>query len=172
MVLDDNGQETGRDLSEERVGVLDVGFRTSDYFTLHAYEVIPTQCITRNTGMADLLLDVSRELNQRWGVQIDPHELDAPVLRGFIKLAGRRVDITDLVGGIAERHAGAILAHARMIWGEGAQLLDRLLLTGGGAVTLKAIRSMAPHAELVGNPRMANAIGYYRYAVHLFTSRK
>jgi plasmid segregation protein ParM len=80
QVMDDEGNLTDARLVEMRIGVLDIGFRTSDYFTLQGFEVIPAQCLTRNTGIAELLLDVSREVSSRYGVETDPHALNDVVL--------------------------------------------------------------------------------------------
>jgi hypothetical protein len=71
-----------RSTRRARVGVLDVGFRTTDYFTLDGLAVVLASCLTRNTGMADLLLDLGREVYRRWGVELDPHALDEPLRRG------------------------------------------------------------------------------------------
>jgi Actin like proteins N terminal domain len=89
QLLDARGQLSGREGLEGRVGVLDVGFRTTDYFTLDGLEVVPAHCLTRNTGLADLLLDLGREVYRRWGVEVDPHALDEPVLRGRSRSAAR-----------------------------------------------------------------------------------
>lgn len=165
MILDDRGAVVNHEAATGRIGVLDVGFRTCDYFTLQGYDLVPAECLTRNTGMADLLLDVGREIGRRWGLEVDPHDLDDAVLRGQIRVAGERVNIGAITGPLLERHAEAILAHARMIWGDGARRLDALWLTGGGAIVLPALRALASHAAVVPNPRIANAVGYYRYGI-------
>src|SRR5581483_7172840 len=73
--LDARGQLCEPAALDARLGVLDVGFRTTDYFTLEGLEVLPARCLTRNTGMADLLLDLAREVYRRWGLEVDPHAL-------------------------------------------------------------------------------------------------
>jgi hypothetical protein len=86
--LDSRGHVTEPAGLDVRVGVLDVGFRTTDYFTLDGLAVLPARCLTRNTGMADLLLDLSREVYRRWGV---PHALDEATLRGVLRIGGTEV---------------------------------------------------------------------------------
>src|SRR4029453_10039661 len=140
QLLDARGQFAGRDGLEGRVGVLDVGFRTTDYFTLDGLEVVPAHCLTRNTGLADLLLDLGREVYRRWGVEVDPHALDEPALRGALRIGGETVTLGAILEPWLDRHAEAIAAHARMLWGDGARGLARLWVTGGGGA-------------LVGSPR-------------------
>jgi plasmid segregation protein ParM len=166
QVLDDSGVLTRPRIADASVGVLDVGFRTSDYFSLRGLEIVPDKCLTRNTGVTELMLDVSRELSRRHGVETDPHALNDVVLRRALPVGNRTVDITVLVDALLDRHADAIAAHARMLWGDGARGLQFLWLTGGGAMLLGArLQQLAPHAELVENARIQNAVGYYRFGL-------
>jgi plasmid segregation protein ParM len=166
--LDAKGQLTGPEGLEARVGVLDVGFRTTDYFTLDGLEVVPAHCLTRNTGMADLLLDVGREVYRRWGVEVDPHALDEPVLRGVLRIGGTLLPLGTILEPWLDRHAEAILAHARMLWGDGARGLARVWVTGGGGALLGSrLEALAPHAEIVRHARLQNAVGYFRYGQRL-----
>lgn len=168
QVMDDTGVITDASLADARLGVLDIGFRTSDYFTLHGFEVIPGECLTRNSGMAELTLDVSREIGKRYGVEIDPHAMNDSVLRRTVKIADKQVDISATVDSLLDRHADAIAAHARMLWGDQARSLEVLWLTGGGAQLLGArLQQIAPHAKLVANSRIQNALGYYRFGCRL-----
>jgi plasmid segregation protein ParM len=168
QLLDPRGQLAGPEGLETRVGVLDVGFRTTDYFTLDGLEVVPASCLTRNTGMADLLLDLGREVYRRWGVELDPHALDEPVLRGVLRIGGETVALGAILDPWLDRHAEAIAAHARMLWGDGARGLARLWVTGGGGTLLGSrLQALAPHADLVRHARLQNAVGYFRYGQRL-----
>jgi len=151
-----------------RARVLDVGFRTTDYFTLEGFEVLPARCLTRNTGMADLLLDLSREIYRRWGVEVDPHALDEATLRGVLRIGGTEVRLGPVLDPWLDRHGEAIAAHGRMLWGDQARGLGRLWITGGGGAVLGSrLTALAPHAEVVRHARIQNAVGYFRYGTRL-----
>jgi plasmid segregation protein ParM len=169
-ILDEQGSLRDHAAAEARVGVLDVGFRTTDYFTLEGLELVTAECLTRNTGMVDVLLELSRVVYRRWGVEVDPHALDAALLRGTLPVGGHRVPLAPALAPLLDRHAEALLAHARMLWGDQARTLERLWLTGGGAQWLGArLLALAPHATLVDDARVQNARGYYRYGCRLRT---
>jgi plasmid segregation protein ParM len=166
--LDNTGQVVDPTGLDARVGVLDVGFRTTDYFTLEGLDVLPARCLTRNTGMADLLLDLGREVYRRWGVEVDPHALDEATLRGVLRVGAGEVRLGPILDPWLDRHAEAIAAHARMLWGDQARGLGRLWITGGGGAVLGSrLAALAPHAELVRHARLQNAIGYFRYGTRL-----
>ncbi len=168
QLLDSRGHLAAQDGLGARVGVLDVGFRTTNYFTLDGLELVPAGCLTRNTGMADLLLDLGREVYRRWGVEVDPHALDEPVLRGALHVGGEAVALGPILDPWLDRHAEAIAAHARMLWGDGARGLSRLWVTGGGGALLGSrLQALAPHVELVRHARLQNAVGYFRYGQRL-----
>jgi plasmid segregation protein ParM len=154
-----------------RVGVLDIGFRTTDYFTLEGFEVLPAQCLTRTTGMADLLLDLARDVYRRWGLEVDPHALDGAALRGVLRVGGEEVNLAPLLDAGLDRHAEAIAAHARMLWGDQARGLARLWISGGGGAVLGSrLTTLAPHAEVVRQARLQNALGYFRYGQRLLAA--
>ena len=166
--LDSRGHVADPAAFEGRVGILDVGFRTTDYFTLDGLEVLPARCLTRNTGMADLLLDLAREVYRRWGVERDPHALDEATLRGVLQIGGAEVRLGPVFDPWLDRHADAIAAHARMLWGDQARGLRRLWITGGGgAVLASRLTALASHAAVVRHARIQNAVGYFRYGLRL-----
>jgi plasmid segregation protein ParM len=166
--LDSRGHVADPAGFEGRVGVLDVGFRTTDYFTLDGLEVLPARSLTRNTGMADLLLDLSREVYRRWGVERDPHALDEATLRGVLQIGDAEVRLGPVLDPWLDRHADAIAAHARMLWGDQARDLRRLWITGGGSAVLGSrLTALAPHAAVVRQARIQNAVGYFRYGLRL-----
>ncbi len=100
------------------------------------------------------------EIASRYGVETDPHALNDVVLRKTLPVGARAVDITGIVEPLLDRHAEAILAHGRMLWGDEARGLQVLWMTGGGAQLLGArLQQLAPHAALVANASIQNAVG-------------
>src|SRR5206468_12077457 len=101
----------------------------------------------------------SREIGSRYGVETDPHALNDVVLRKKLPVGSRTIDITSIVAPLLDRHAEAILAHGRMLWGDEARGLQVLWTTGGGAQVLDARpQQLAPRARLVANARLHDAL--------------
>ena len=78
--------------------------------------MLPAQCLTRNTGVADLLLDLSREIYRRWGAEVDPHALDQCVVDGTLCVGGESISLAPVLDPLLDRHAEAIAAHAACSW--------------------------------------------------------
>lgn len=172
LVLDEGGEIRDRPLGRGRLGVIDIGFRTTDYLTVDGLTTVSSRSFSRNTGMADVLLDVSRAIQSRYGLALDPHEVDEAVLRGTICLSGQEVRIQPMLDPLLEDHAKAIAGHATMLWGRG-QALQAILVTGGGGQLLGShLASLGPHLRVVPDARVQNAIGFYRYGRRLMISRR
>jgi len=88
--------------------------------------------------------------------------------RGALHVGDDTVPLGALLEPWLERHAEAIVSHARMLWGERARGLARLWVTGGGGPVLGSrLQALAPHAEIVPHARLQNAMGYFRYGQRL-----
>ena len=167
LVLDDAGDLRDPTLGRGRLGIIDIGFRTTDYLTVDGLTTLSSRSLSRNTGMVDVLLDVSRAIQSHYGLALDPHEVDEAVLRGTICLSGQDVRIQPMLDPLLEDHAKALAGHATMLWGRG-QALQAILVTGGGGQLLGPhLASLGPHVRVVPNARVQNAIGYYRYGRRL-----
>lgn len=165
QVFDASGVISDPAVAGAKVGVLDVGFRTSDYYTLDALDVVEAECLTRNTGMAELLLDLSRELGHRWGIELDPHDLIEPALRGSLTVGDEHMALAPILTPLLDRHAEAILGHAKMLWGDRAASMRRVWLTGGGSQVFGGRLRASTHWRLVDSPMIQNAVGYYRFGL-------
>jgi len=169
LVLDHDGGLQDPTLAERRVGILDIGFLTTNYLVADRLEVVVAQSFSRNSGMAHLLRDLGRAIQTEYGIERDPHDLDEAALRGRLTVSGHAIDLAPLLAPLLTDHAEAILAPASMLWGP-VQALDAVLVTGGGGPVLAPqLEGLGPHVRLVPNARLANATGYYRYGRRVFS---
>jgi hypothetical protein len=83
---------------------------------------------------------------------------------GVVRVHGKEVPLEPLIGPAAAEVQTAVIARARDLWGEAADL-DSILVTGGaGAPMYDAIREVYPHARLLDNAFWANVEGLQRFA--------
>jgi hypothetical protein len=114
-------------------------------------------------GWSESLSNIQRELSNRYRLDLTLHEVDKAVRRGEARVKGESVNLQPLLAPAVRDFETAVVAKARDMWGEGANL-DVVLITGGAAQHLAgAIQSVFPHARLLADAFWANAEGFYRF---------
>ena len=155
-------------LSWERVAVIDVGTHTTDYTLVDNLRYVEPRSTSIPVAMARVYELLQRDLAARFDLELDLHGVEAAVRAGAVRVYGSQRSIADRVNEMQGTVAQEILGEAATLWGRGRDL-DAVLVTGGGGpVFADAIRRVYPHAQLVEDPQMANAEGFYRYARRKF----
>ncbi|MGE5483474.1 MAG: hypothetical protein ACM3X4_00475 [Ignavibacteriales bacterium] len=145
-----------------RVGVVDVGYLTTDLAAIEDGEFIPARSTTIKVGLADAYTDIARRLSREYGLEREPHTLDAAVIKGKVKVSGVEVDITPICQGAFERLATKVLVELTSAWR--IQEFDRLYLSGGGGQSLSPyLLPHIPQGRLVDEPITANCRGYWEW---------
>jgi plasmid segregation protein ParM len=164
QVLDARG--SARDaapLLAGRVGIIDVGFRTSDLVTVRDGEYVPEQSRTIPTGLVTAYEEIAAGLLADHGIERETHALDEAVIRGEISLAGKRVDISGMRERSFEQLATKLLVEVRSTWQ--VDEFDALQLVGGGGQALA--RYLLPHlpqGSVPTDPSTANSRGFFAWA--------
>lgn len=165
QALDLRGRDKGH--LRGRIGIIDIGFRTTDLAAVEDGEFIPSNSYTIPVGMADTYNEIGDQIASDYGLERESLGLDEAVIKGVINVAGRPVDITGICNEAFQRLANKILPEVMSKW----RVLeyDRVLVSGGGGQSLKSyILGQLPQAELVGNPGTANSRGYLSWANRLW----
>ncbi|MCC5812347.1 MAG: ParM/StbA family protein [Ectothiorhodospiraceae bacterium] len=165
-VLDNRGQlRQDSRLLGGKVGIIDVGFRTTDFATIVDGEYAPSWSRTVPIGISNAYDTLSGALATQHGLERETYTLDRAVIDGQINVSGRRVDITDLRDQIFGEVATKLLVEVQSLW----QLAeyDAVLLTGGGGHVLERyLRPQVPQCTLVNDPVTANARGYFAWGAY------
>lgn len=168
--LDDHGRIVNAEIAEGRVGIIDVGGKTTGFLSVEALAEIRRETHSIESGCWEPLRLIGEDIEKQWpGLALRDHEVIEAVRTGQIRHYGQVQDIT----GIAERAiaplAAEVVATATQRWDGGARL-DAILITGGGAHLVgDQIKAAFRHAEIIeGDPVFANALGFWRYAQRLW----
>lgn len=165
-VLDARGHlREDSELLQGKVGVIDIGFRTSDFATVVDGEYAPSWSRTVPLGIYTAYDEIAQELSSKHGIERETYALDESIISGQINISGQKVDITELRDRVFGDVATKLLVDVRSLWQ--LEEYDRVLLTGGGGHVLESyLRSLVPQAQLVRDPVAANARGYFAWAYH------
>lgn len=153
--------------SDGRTGVVDIGFRTTDFATIEDSEYIPEKSKTIPVGLATAYDDISSSLVTEFGVEKESYALDGIVINRKINISGETIDISNIVESAFEKLATNILVEVHSQWN--ISEFDSLLLTGGGGQALSSyLLPQLSHGKLASDPITANCRGYLTWANRLW----
>lgn len=159
------------DLAEGRVAVIDIGGYTTDVLTFNALEIG-----TVHSSVERGIINVREDINAAIKRQFRRSDLTAPVLDQIIEIGEyRHAGTVNNVEGIVEDALWELTDGVLDIWQnqlESGVDYDAVILTGGGApLVAPGLLSSLRHSNILCIPKdeahLANAIGAYRYALHL-----
>lgn len=168
QVLDGRGKvrEDSRML-QGAIGIIDIGFRTSDLVSVVDGEYVHEQSRTIPVGLVTAYEEIAASLLANYGVERETYALDEAVIRGEIQVAGRRIDITDLRDRAFEQLATKLEVELQSSWQVSGY--DVVLISGGGSHFLA--RHLQPHltqAVVPTDPSTANGRGFLAWACRLW----
>jgi len=165
--LDAEGGVRDASLGSQNVGIVDVGFRTTDYFVMRhgAGGLRPVKELSGSldTGLVDVYEGVRRRVQAQTGNLVRSLRIEAALSEGggILMDMGRPIDLRPWTEEEAARAARRIADEMRVVWGEQLRELTLILLAGGGAMLMEAgLRVLHPQTRLVEDPVFANAAGF------------
>jgi len=162
-LLSEQGKIVEGDIERGRLGIIDVGTYTTDFVVSDELRYVQRLSGSIPIGWSEVTSQVQQALGDLHRLELMPHEVDRAVQAGEVRVRGEPVSLEPLIEPAMADIQTAIIARARDLWGEGAQL-DTILVSGGGGPYLyDAIHDVYPHARLLDNAFWANAEGFYRF---------
>ncbi|MGB4132324.1 MAG: ParM/StbA family protein [Tepidanaerobacteraceae bacterium] len=153
--------------ADGRIGVVDIGFKTTDFATIEDSEYVPEKSTSIPVGLATAYDDIGSNLITEFGIEKESHALDGIVINRKINISGETIDISNIIESAFEKLATNILVEIHSLWNTSE--FDTLLLTGGGGQALSSyLLPQLSHAKLASDPITANCRGYLTWANRLW----
>jgi plasmid segregation protein ParM len=165
--MDDQGRISQRELASQKIGVVDIGFRTTDFCIMDRLRHIDRGSRTIDMGISKAFGLIAQKLQEKCGVAVELYRLYQAVEEGTIRMRGKPIDFAAIRDQVFEQLADAIAGEIDRLWADDWDM-DMILLTGGGSRELaKHLRPMIagnvvplePHID----SRLNNAFGYVKY---------
>jgi plasmid segregation protein ParM len=157
-----------KEIEQGKIGVVDIGFGTSDFAVIEDQEYIPGKSITVSIGMSMAYKEISKAILTEYGIAKQSHSLDEYIIKGKLKKAGTTYDITGLLDRCYERLAQNILVEINSSWS--VDEFDKILFTGGGINALdKFLIPKFAQGIKVSDPFIANSLGYYSWGENIWS---
>jgi plasmid segregation protein ParM len=168
LLMDDRGKIVERDLADQKIGVVDIGFRTTDFTIVDHLRYIDRGSRTIDTGMSKAFSIIAGKLQEKCGVNVELYRLYKPVEEGAIKMRGHGFNFAKIRDQVYEQLAHAIAGEIERLWSTDWDI-DTIVLTGGGCVDLAAHLQplLAGHVlplDPSSDSRLNNVKGYVKYA--------
>ena len=169
LLLDDKGRIVQPELAKQKVGVLDIGGHTVNYLAVDGLSDIPSETQGTERGAWHVVRTVRDYLTETHPglLRLSDHEIMRAIVTGETWDAGQRVDLQEIVKPVLEDIGQEIVDTATQHWGAGAATMRQVLVCGGGAYLFgDVIRAAFRQAVVLDKPELANATGFYRFAVN------
>jgi plasmid segregation protein ParM len=173
LMLNDLGELGEKRFVHEKIGIIDVGFKTADYTVADRMRYSERGSRTTDTGISKAFGMIAGKLHEKSNVNIELFRLYDAVGKGSIKIRGTEYDLkasTELVFG---QLAAAIASEVDQLWSDEWDI-DTIVLTGGGGAALaKHLQPLIKGQVITVDPakdaRLCNAKGYWKYGKHLWS---
>jgi len=174
LMLNDAGKAVQQRFVTEKIGVIDIGFRTADFAVSEKTKYSERGSLSTDSGMSVAFNALAGALHEKSGTQIELYRLYEAVTRGTIKIRGSRYDITGLVQQAFQQLAARIAVEVNRLWADDWDI-DCIVLTGGGGATLEPFLRPLLQGDVLAMPvdqdaRLNNVAGYLKYGQHLWSS--
>ncbi|HUR40887.1 MAG TPA: ParM/StbA family protein [Verrucomicrobiae bacterium] len=174
LMLNDMGKPTSQRFLTEKIGVIDIGFRTADYTISDKTKYSERGSQSTDSGISVAFSAIANALQEKSGVAVELFRLYDSVTRGTIKIKGKRYDITSPVKAAFTALATRVATEANRLWADDWDL-DAIVITGGGGAVLAPYLQPLLEGEVIPVPadqdaRLNNVQGYYKYGQHLWSA--
>lgn len=166
-LFDAKGVIADKEITRSKVGIIDVGFRTTDFSVVDKLEYIDKLSYSTATGMANAYAVVAEHLRNQHRIYKENYELEEVVQKGQIKVAGKVHSLEQIKKEILEQVSAKILTEMNSIWD--IRDMDMILLSGGGGKMMADyLLPELPMATLIEESQMANVNGYLKLGHKIF----
>ena len=162
LVLNDDGKLKEPEKIRERVGIIDIGFQTTD-LALATPQFVEASSGSLEVGVRSVADQLSRDLSKSHSITLDTTEAEEVLRHGSMRIFGEIVDLSEMIEIRTREVAEVILSFAHSLWGRGEKL-DRLILSGGGANIFRSYFSGYRNLHVPSDPSLSNVRGYLKLA--------
>ncbi len=168
----EDGTVLRADAARQKIGIIDVGFKTTDFTVCKALRHSERGSRTTDTGISKAFTFISEALSEMSGVNVEIYRLYDAVREGSIKIRGAEYDLSKVKNEVFGRLATAVASDMERVWSDDWDL-DMVLLAGGGGEALfeylkPLVRGEVALLETQDDPRLSNVSGYVKYGRYYY----
>lgn len=159
--------EVNPGLAQEKIGIVDIGGRTTDIAVVQDWEMDAGRSSTLDVGMIDIRDIARQEIEGKHDVSLTDAQVLQGISEGAIQLFGRNIDVSEAVRRAEQTTVNRIRTETLRCLGNGSDL-NRVIFVGGTVMALEArITGWFEHQIVGAAPAYANASGLQKSAEFL-----
>jgi plasmid segregation protein ParM len=172
LLMNENGKIINKELANQKIGVVDIGFRTTDFTILDHLRYIDRGSRTIDSGISKGFSVIANKLREKCGVSVELYRLYKAAEAGSIKMRGHGFTFTKIRDQVYSQLAGTIANDIDRLWTDDWDI-DTIILTGGGCRELASylqplINGNVQPVDTSADPRLNNVMGYIKYAKYIW----
>ena len=172
LVMDESGNIAKTDLAKQKIGVVDIGFRTTDFAIMDRLRYLNRGSKTIDTGISKGFSVIANKLREKSSVNVELYRLYRAAETGTITMRGHGFSFPKIRDQVYSQLATSIADEIDRQWANDWDI-ETIFLSGGGS------RELAGYLEplITGNviavdpgqdPRLNNVKGYLKYGRHIW----
>lgn len=167
LFLDENGKPRRKDFLNKTVGIIDIGFGTTDLSLIRNLEFIDKASKSKDIAMNNVYKLIAELIYDEFGVDKDIFEIEQEARSGILKVRGQEYDIKEIVDYASSVVANKLINWINTVWKDNDDI-DFIFVAGGGAEALGDFLVLALGAEKVYEPQLAVLRGAKKVAKRIF----
>jgi len=172
LVMDEHGKIAHTDLAKQKIGVVDIGFRTTDFAIMDRLRYLNRGSKTIDTGISKGFSVIANKLREKSSVNVELYRLYRAAETGMITMRGHGYSFPKIRDQVYSQLATSIADEIDRQWVNDWDI-ETIFLSGGGS------RELAGYLEplITGNvkpvdpgqdSRLNNVKGYLKYGRHIW----
>lgn len=167
LLMNGEGKATNMELAKQKIGVIDIGFRTTDFAILNRLKLGERGSSTIEMGISTSFSEIADKLREMSGVSVELYRMYKAVETGSIKIRGQEYNISNLKDQTYSVLAGKIAGVINQLWADEWDI-DMILLTGGGGAELTKYLEPLIAGDVIPiensiDARLNNVQGYLKF---------
>ena len=172
MVLGSDGTVSDPAIQNEKIGVVDVGFHTTDFTVSDKTTFIERASASTESGIGRAFSIIAAKLREKSGVSVEVYRLYEAMQSRRIKVRGNEYDLGRLVEHVLSQLATDLASEANRLWADEWDM-DGIVITGGGGAVLAPYLAPLLSGRVLpmdetSDARLMNVRGYYRFGRYLW----
>jgi len=160
----------------DKIGIIDVGFRTTDYTISDKGRYSERGSLTTRHGISQAFKKIGNKLKEACGIDIEIYRLFEAVDNGTIKVRGKAYDLSIITEAAFKQLASQIAADANQVWSDDWDI-DAIMITGGGGAVLspyilEQLEGVVIPIQRDLDYRLHNVRGYFKFGLYTWKPKQ